>query len=231
MSDYEERLTGEEPSTPEPYELPDSVHYPPESPSEPYADVVNESQPEPAHEVYPDAINEPYSFDPVEDYQQPSQTENFIEPEAIPEPSAEPTEEMPGQAELDDLITRAMALEPLEVPEASIFPDYPVAPPMQLGMGLEAVADANAAAAPLRESPYSDRVEELTYAIQRHPEAPVNYVLRAEVLLDNRNWDEAFADFEKALELIEVRAETDKWEYIDRALADRAHEGLRRLRR
>jgi hypothetical protein len=74
------------------------------------------------------------------------------------------------------------------------------------------------------------RVEVLTVAIEEHPDAPVNYVLRGEVLMDGGDQDLAAEDFQKALELAEAQAETANWGYIYRAVADRAREGLRRIR-
>jgi tetratricopeptide (TPR) repeat protein len=74
------------------------------------------------------------------------------------------------------------------------------------------------------------RVETLSRAIERRPEAPVNYVLRGEALLDGGDYEAAASDFERALALANPSAETANWGYINRALADRAHEGLRRCR-
>ena len=74
------------------------------------------------------------------------------------------------------------------------------------------------------------RVDVLTEAIERHPDSPVNYVLRGEALLEGGDHDLAADDFVKALELAEPRAETANWGYLGRALADRARDGLRRAR-
>jgi Tfp pilus assembly protein PilF len=68
----------------------------------------------------------------------------------------------------------------------------------------------------------------LTEAIERYPDSPVNYVLRGEALLDGGDKDLAADDFMKALALAEPRADTANWGYINRALADRARDGLRR---
>ncbi len=76
-------------------------------------------------------------------------------------------------------------------------------------------------------APVPSRVEALTAAIELHPDAPVNYVFRAEALLENYYYAEAAADFEKGLELADSLAESANWGYIYRALADRAREGLR----
>jgi hypothetical protein len=74
------------------------------------------------------------------------------------------------------------------------------------------------------------RVDVLTQAIEEHPDAPVNYVLRGEALMDGGDQDLAAEDFQKALELAEAHAETANWGYLYRAVADRAREGLRRIR-
>jgi len=79
-------------------------------------------------------------------------------------------------------------------------------------------------------SPIVSRVELLTAAIELHPDAPANYVLRGELLLEGGDDELAVSDFHKALELAEDQAETANWGYIYRALADRAREGLRRAR-
>jgi hypothetical protein len=74
------------------------------------------------------------------------------------------------------------------------------------------------------------RVEVLTEAIERYPDAPVNYVLRGEMLLDGGDIALAADDFQKALELAEYYAESANWGYIYRALADRAQKGLKACR-
>jgi hypothetical protein len=69
----------------------------------------------------------------------------------------------------------------------------------------------------------------LNRAIERQPEAPSNYVMRGELLLARGDYEGARDDFEMAIELAETRAETANWGYINRALVDRAREGLRRI--
>ncbi len=80
-------------------------------------------------------------------------------------------------------------------------------------------------------TPVVSRVDHLTLAIEAHPGAPVNYVLRGEALLEVGDYDLAANDFRKALELAEAQAETANWGYLYRALGDRAREGLRRVQR
>lgn len=72
------------------------------------------------------------------------------------------------------------------------------------------------------------RLEELTAAIERYPDAPSNYVYRGELLLEEGYFEGAAADFEKALGIADSLAESANWGYIYRGLADRAREGLRR---
>ena len=84
----------------------------------------------------------------------------------------------------------------------------------------------------LEEQPQSEavsRVDLLTLAIELLPDAPVNYLLRGEALVDGGDYALAVEDFKKALELAEPQAETANWGYINRALADRARQALRRL--
>jgi len=70
-------------------------------------------------------------------------------------------------------------------------------------------------------------LDELTEAIERYPDAPANYVLRGELLLDEGQPALAAQDFQRALELADPLAESANWGYINGALADRAREGLR----
>jgi tetratricopeptide (TPR) repeat protein len=91
----------------------------------------------------------------------------------------------------------------------------------------EAVDEALPAADSERVSEVVSRVDVLTAAIEKRPDAPVNYVLRGEALLDGGDYELAAKDFRKALELAEPQAESANWGYINRALADRAREGLR----
>jgi tetratricopeptide (TPR) repeat protein len=70
------------------------------------------------------------------------------------------------------------------------------------------------------------RIALFSDAIKRHPDAAINYVLRAEVYLELRNRESAVEDFLTAILLSEDK-ETD-WEYINRSILDRARQGLRR---
>jgi hypothetical protein len=73
------------------------------------------------------------------------------------------------------------------------------------------------------------RIEVLSLAIERYPEAAVNYVLRGEAWLAVGNRVNALDDFRAALALASDAVETARWGYVEQALADRAREGLRQL--
>src|SRR5450432_1604480 len=71
------------------------------------------------------------------------------------------------------------------------------------------------------------RIDMLSESIERYPEAPSNYVIRGEALLDEGQNEWAAHDFTTALQLAEAQARTANWGYIYQALYDRAQEGLR----
>jgi tetratricopeptide (TPR) repeat protein len=75
-----------------------------------------------------------------------------------------------------------------------------------------------------------NRMDELTDAIENHPDVPASYVLRGELFFNGGEIDLAAQDFRKALDLADPGAETANWGYVYRALADRAREGLRQCR-
>lgn len=74
--------------------------------------------------------------------------------------------------------------------------------------------------------PLPTRIDELTQAIERYPQSPVNYVLRGEAHWDEGHGREAAKDFLAALKLAESRDTT--WEFLNRSFLDRARQGLRR---
>ena len=63
------------------------------------------------------------------------------------------------------------------------------------------------------------------------PESPVNYVLRAEVYTDLREYALAQADFQRAIELAQVQFELADWGFLDQAMRDRAVTGLEKVQR
>jgi hypothetical protein len=79
--------------------------------------------------------------------------------------------------------------------------------------------------------PMLSRLELLTKAIADQPEAPANYVIRGELLLDAEDYALAAQDFETALSLAQPLAESSNWGYINQALIDRARQGLRQCQR
>ena len=82
----------------------------------------------------------------------------------------------------------------------------------------------------LEMQPVPSRIDILSESIERYPEAPSNYVIRGEALLDEGQNEWAAHDFTAALQLAEAQAQAANWGYIYQALYDRAQEGLRRAR-
>jgi tetratricopeptide (TPR) repeat protein len=74
----------------------------------------------------------------------------------------------------------------------------------------------------------AERVKLLSAAIERYPDAPVNYVLRGELYLNEGYFAEAADDFRRGLALAEAKAEAADWGYVSQGLADRARQGLRK---
>jgi hypothetical protein len=70
------------------------------------------------------------------------------------------------------------------------------------------------------------RLRELNLAIEVYPEAALNYVLRAEFLLEQGEKQLAENDFETALALATEQLESDSWGVINQVVIDRARLGL-----
>jgi hypothetical protein len=68
---------------------------------------------------------------------------------------------------------------------------------------------------------------ELSYAIERRPSAPSNFVLRGEVALKLRDYEGAAQDFRHALALAQAEMVSNRWGVIAQAMQDRALDGLR----
>jgi uncharacterized protein HemY len=68
----------------------------------------------------------------------------------------------------------------------------------------------------------------LNRAIAEHPTSPTNYVLRGELALETKDYGQAAADFETALELAAVQVETETWGIVAQMMQDRAYAGLAR---
>lgn len=90
----------------------------------------------------------------------------------------------------------------------------------------DAQIDGGEVSAEVVVAPPPTRLDLLTAAIDRHPDAPVNYVLRGEALREAGDLVAAVEDFLMALRLAEGRETT--WEFLNRAFLDRARQGLRR---
>lgn len=73
------------------------------------------------------------------------------------------------------------------------------------------------------------RLRLLNRAIEQHPNAAVNYVMRGEYWLAANQPEAARADFEQAILLGQAELETSDWGYLQQALIDRARQGLRQI--
>ncbi len=66
------------------------------------------------------------------------------------------------------------------------------------------------------------RLQALTRAIEIHPDAAVNYLLRGELHLELEQWDLAHEDLLNALELAQIQWSEDRWGMTAQAVMDRA---------
>jgi uncharacterized protein HemY len=73
------------------------------------------------------------------------------------------------------------------------------------------------------------QLERLNRAIAENPEIPTNYVLRGELALETKDYPQATADFEKALELASLQVHTSRWGVVAQTMQDRAYAGLAML--
>ncbi|MBN1678756.1 MAG: hypothetical protein JW966_00595 [Anaerolineae bacterium] len=73
----------------------------------------------------------------------------------------------------------------------------------------------------------SSQIRLLTYAIEAEPDAPVNYLLRAEEWLARGQVTWARSDFDMARALYEEALENSAWGYVYQYGLDRANVGLR----
>jgi hypothetical protein len=74
------------------------------------------------------------------------------------------------------------------------------------------------------------RLSDLDTAVQRKPQAPVNYLLRGEFWLELGEAHKAKADLQQACELAAQCLEKSDWGYIYQSYIDRAEDMLRHLR-
>jgi len=70
------------------------------------------------------------------------------------------------------------------------------------------------------------RLLELSIAIERYPEAAVNYLLRGELHLQQKQWALAEEDLSEALRLADSQYSQERWGISAQAIADRARRGL-----
>ena len=75
------------------------------------------------------------------------------------------------------------------------------------------------------------RLNNLTQAIEDAPESAVNYVLRAELYMQIREYASAQSDFQRAYELSETQFELADWGFLEQAMRDRALLGLEKVQR
>lgn len=71
------------------------------------------------------------------------------------------------------------------------------------------------------------RIEALTRAIERHPNAPSIYVLRGEMRLKLGRYADAEMDFRRALDLAAAQVESQDWGVVAQVAQDRALAGLK----
>ena len=77
----------------------------------------------------------------------------------------------------------------------------------------------------------TQRLRDLTVAIERYPEAAVNYLLRGELHLELEQYELAKEDLEQALQLAEAQYLQDSWGLSAQAISDRARRGLEEVLR
>ena len=83
----------------------------------------------------------------------------------------------------------------------------------------------------LFSGPMAQRLDSLNEAIQRHPQAASNYLLRGEIWLDRGEYEMAAADFERARALAAEQFEEEAWGLVSQTLRDQAEHGLQRAMR
>ncbi len=129
---------------------------------------------------------------------------------------------------------KAQGATPIKTDEAA--PDVPQIVMQPLGALTEKTAtlerteelDLSEFSGPDFSPTVAERVKSLTAAIRRYPEAPVNYILRGELYLDEGYFAEAADDLRRGLALADAKAEAADWGFVSQGLADRAREGLKK---
>ena len=77
--------------------------------------------------------------------------------------------------------------------------------------------------------PDEKRLQALGNAIQRDPDAPVNYLLRGEYWFEVGDTDNARHDFLQARDLAQAALEESDWGYVLQSYLDRAERWLYQL--
>jgi hypothetical protein len=75
-----------------------------------------------------------------------------------------------------------------------------------------------------------DQLRALNLAIEKDPDAPVNYLLRGEYLLQQGQTRDAQEDFIKVCDLAAQALQTSDWGYILQSYVDRAEQHLKVFR-
>jgi hypothetical protein len=241
------------PETSEAAEVPPEIQPAAEAPPEPFveaappvAETYIEALPEPLVEVAPSVAETHIEPLPEALVEVAPPVAEVSEVQSMPDSMAATQVSLPTQllpaAPLDVAHTEPVAEQlepsesqlvrmPTEVPDmpAAEVPEYPIqeTAPVQ-DDDTDDTTDITQEVAMPRYSPIQERVRALTGAITLYPDAPVNYVLRGELILDLGERQAAREDFLKGLMLAESSADTADWGYVSRALADRARAGLRR---
>ncbi|MEL7234563.1 MAG: hypothetical protein AAFV33_00835 [Chloroflexota bacterium] len=70
------------------------------------------------------------------------------------------------------------------------------------------------------------RLANLSAAIDQYPEAPANYLLRADLYMAMRRYADAADDYQQAYDLAEAEFERGEWGMLAGSVRERAREGL-----
>ena len=80
---------------------------------------------------------------------------------------------------------------------------------------------------PEKSAEHQRRLTDLNLLILDRPDVAVNYMLRGEIRLEQKQYKLAREDFSQAIELAEAQFANEKWGIAAQAVMDRAREGLR----
>jgi hypothetical protein len=127
-------------------------------------------------------------------------------------------------------------------PETDEYPQDVVHDPVLVAMGSESVEPVKVKSQPATwarirgifgggSADTTTRLNHLTQAIDENPDGYVNYVLRAELYMQVREYALAYADFQRGYELSETQFELADWGFFEQAIRDRALAGLEKSQR